>query len=53
MDNSQIKNTPNVTKSENQLFFDNLKKEIVLGHQDIQSGKITSLIDVREEFILD
>lgn len=33
--------------------FTDLKKEILVGHQDILEGKTTSLIDVRKEFNLD
>ncbi|MDO4635443.1 MAG: antitoxin [Streptococcus sp.] len=33
--------------------FEDLKKEILLGHQDIQEGRITSLRDVRKEFRID
>ena len=36
-----------------QVAFEDLKKEILLGHQDIQQGKLTSLADVRKEFGLD
>ena len=36
-----------------QVAFEDLKKEILLGHQDIQQGKLTSLSDVRKEFGLD
>lgn len=36
-----------------QIAFEDLKKEILLGHQDIQQGKLTSLADVRKEFGLD
>ena len=36
-----------------QVAFEDLKKEILLGHQDIQQGKLTSLSDVRKEFCLD
>lgn len=36
-----------------QVAFEELKKEILLGHQDIQQGKLTSLSDVRKEFCLD
>ena len=32
---------------------EDLKKEILLGHQDINQGKLTSLSDVRKEFGLD
>ncbi|MFQ6324155.1 antitoxin [Lactococcus garvieae] len=33
--------------------FADLKKEILVGHQDILEGKTTSLADVRKEFNLD
>lgn len=33
-----------------QIAFEDLKKEILLGHQDIKQGKVTSLADVRKEF---
>ena len=36
-----------------QVTFEDLKKEILLGHQDINQGKLTSLSDVRKEFRLD
>ena len=36
-----------------QIAYEDLKKEILLGHQDIQQGKLTSLADVRKEFGLD
>ena len=36
-----------------QVVFEDLKKEILLGHQDINQGKLTSLSDVRKEFFLD
>ena len=36
-----------------QVTFEDLKKEILLGHQDINQGKLTSLSDVRKEFGLD
>ena len=36
-----------------QIAFEDLKKEILLGHQDIHQGKLTSLADVRKEFGLD
>ena len=36
-----------------QVAFEDLKKEILLGHQDIQQGKLTSLSDVRKEFCFD
>ena len=36
-----------------QVAFEDLKKEILAGHQEIAQGKVTSLADVRKEFNLD
>ncbi len=36
-----------------QIAFEDLKKEILSGHKDIQEGRVTSLADVRKEFNLD
>ena len=36
-----------------QVAFEDLKKEILAGHQEIAQGKVTSLSDVRKEFNLD
>ena len=36
-----------------QVAFEDLKKEVLLGHQNIQQGKLTFLSDVRKEFGLD
>lgn len=36
-----------------QVAFENLKKEILVGHQEITQGKVSSLADVRMEFGLD
>ena len=36
-----------------QVVFEDLKKEILAGHQEISEGKVTSLVDVRKEFNLD
>lgn len=36
----------------NQVDFEHLKKEILVGHQEIIQGKVTSLIEVRKEFNL-
>lgn len=33
-----------------QIAFEDLKKEIMIGHQEIEQGKLTSLEDVRKEF---
>lgn len=33
-----------------QVAFDDLKKEILAGHQEIAQGKVTSLSDVRNDF---
>ncbi|EHI74330.1 antitoxin [Streptococcus tangpeifui] len=40
-------------ESQYQIAFEDLKKEILLGHQDIAQGKVTALADVRKEFGLD
>lgn len=36
-----------------QVVFEDLKKEILAGHQEIAQGKVTSLANVRKEFNLD
>ena len=36
-----------------QVVFEDLKKEILAGHQEISEGKVTSLSGVRKEFNLD
>ena len=36
-----------------QVAFENLKKEILVGHQEITQGKVFSLADSRKEFGLD
>ena len=36
-----------------QVAFENLKKEILVGHQEITQNKVSSLVDVRKEFGLD
>ena len=36
-----------------QIAFEDLKKEILAGHQEIAQGKVTSLFDVRNDFNLD
>ena len=36
-----------------QVVFEDLKKEILAGHQEIGEGKVTSLSGVRKEFNLD
>ena len=36
-----------------QVAFEDLKKEILVGHQEISQGKVSSLADVRMEFGLD
>ena len=42
-----------LTESQYQIAFEDLKKEILLGHQDTMEGKVTALSDVRKEFGLD
>jgi len=36
-----------------QVAFEDLKKEILVGHQEITKGKVSSLVDVKKEFGLD
>ena len=36
-----------------QVAFENLKKKILVGHQEIIQGKVSSLADARKEFGLD
>ena len=36
-----------------QVAFEDLKKEILVGHQEIAQGQVTSVADVRKEFGLD
>ena len=36
-----------------QVAFEDLKKEILIGHQEIAQDKVTSVADVRKEFGLD
>ena len=36
-----------------QVAFEDLKKKILIGHQEIAQGKVTSVADVRKEFGLD
>lgn len=36
-----------------QVAFENLKNEILVGHQEIIQGKVSSLADARKEFGLD
>lgn len=45
--------TSDLENTQYQVAFEDLKKEILLGHQDILEGRLTSLSDVRKEFGLD
>ena len=36
-----------------QVAFEDLKKKILVGHQEVTKGKVSSLADVRMEFGLD
>ena len=47
-----MKSQPTDLQVDNQmsLAFEDLKKEILLGHQDILEGKVTSLADVGRSF---
>ena len=38
---------------QDQMAFEDLKKEILAGHQEIAQGKVISLFDVRNDFNLD
>lgn len=42
-----------VQDTQYQVAFEDLKKEILIGHQEIAQGKVTSVADVRKEFGLD
>ncbi|MGT2950111.1 antitoxin [Streptococcus cuniculi] len=42
-----------IPDSQFQIAFEDLKKEILLGHEQIAQGKVTPLADVRKEFGLD
>lgn len=39
-----------VTEHQYQVAFEDLKREIRLGHQDVAEGKVTALSDVRKAF---
>ena len=45
--------TSDLQETQYQVAFEDLKKEILLGHQEIEQGKLTSLADVRKEFGLE
>lgn len=45
--------TKDSREDSNKIAFEELKKEILLGHQDILAGKTSSLVAVRKEFGLD
>ncbi|HFI0634801.1 TPA: antitoxin [Streptococcus suis] len=40
-------------ETEFQVAFADFKKEILIGHQEIEQGKLTSLAGVRKEFVLE
>ncbi|HFI0038773.1 TPA: antitoxin [Streptococcus suis] len=40
-------------ETEFQVVFADFKKEILIGHQEIEKGKLTSLAGVRKEFVLE
>lgn len=42
-----------ITDHQCPVAFEDLKREILLGHQEIAEGKVTALADVRKEFGLD
>ncbi|HEM2787084.1 TPA: antitoxin [Streptococcus suis] len=39
--------------TEFQVAFEGFKKEILIGHQKIEQGKLTSLAVVRKDFVLE
>ena len=45
--------TSDLQDKQYQVAFEDLKKEILVGHQEIAQGKVTSVADVRKEFGLD
>lgn len=45
--------TSDSQETQYQVAFEDLKKEILIGHQEIEQGKLTALVDVRKEFGLD
>lgn len=42
--------TSDLKETQYQVAFEDLKKEILIGHQEIEQDKLTSLADVRKEF---
>lgn len=42
--------TSDLQETQYQVAFEDLKKEILIGHQEIEQDKLTSLADVRKEF---
>lgn len=42
--------TSDLQETQYQVAFEDLKKEILIGHQEIVQDKLTSLADVRKEF---
>ncbi len=42
--------TSDLQETQYQVAFEDLKKEILIGHQEIEQDKLTSLSDVRKEF---
>lgn len=57
MENTMVNQSKYVSsdfpKTTYQVAFENLKKEILVGHQEITQGKVFSLADSRKEFGLD
>ena len=49
VDPKEIVNS-DLQETQYQVAFEDLKKEILIGHQEIDQGKLTSLADVRKEF---
>ena len=57
MENTMVNQSKYVSsdfpKTTYQVAFEDLKKEILVGHQEITQGKVFSLADSRKEFGLD
>lgn len=57
MENTMVNQSKHVSsdfpETTYQVAFEDLKKEILVGHQEITKGKVSSLADVRKKFGLD
>ena len=51
--NAALRKIANGTVDPREFVSSDLQKEILVGHQEIAQGKVTSVADVRKEFGLD